>query len=396
MELKRVYLDNCVTTKPAPEALEAMKVYTDEKYWFPGNFFSTSEEISSAIKDFSKTFASTIAAREDEIHFTSGGTLANNIAIKGILMANASKGTHVIASNVDYPDILTNLAFFENSGFEITYLEADDEGFVSADKLKEAIRPDTIMFLTSVANHVVGTLQPIVEYSKVLKEADHKIYFHADACQAYGKIPLNMQDLAFDTMSVSAHKIHGPQGVGALYVRKGTPLTPTIHGVKRVDNLNTGGINIAGLAGFVKAIEITFENFETNQAYLRKLTDYIYDKITSEITHTSINGAPGERRAPHNMNISFDFIEGEAITMMLDIHGVTVATGSACASQGLQANYVLMAMGKTHVQSHGSIKFTVSRYNTIEELDYMIEKMKEVVESLRSRSPLYLEKINDK
>ncbi len=390
MDLERIYLDNCVTTKPAPEVLDAMKVYWEEKYWFPGNFFSTSEEIASALKSFANTLADTIGAKENEIHFTSGGTLANNIAIKGVLMANSSRGTHIIASNVDYPDILTNLAFFENTGFEVTYLETDKEGFVSAEKLKQAIRPDTIMFLTSVANHVVGTLQPIEDYSKVLKEADHKIFFHADACQAYGKVKLDMNELAIDTMAISAHKIHGPQGVGALYVRKGTPLSSTIHGVKRIDGLNTGGINIAGIAGFIKAIEMNFSKFDENANYLRKLSDYILKKVQAEIKYTSVNGAMGERRAPHNMNISFDFIEGEAITMMLDINGITVATGSACASQGLQANYVLMAMGKTHVQSHGSIKFTVSRYNTIEEIDYMVDKLKNIVETLRSRSPLYL------
>jgi cysteine desulfurase len=378
--MKRIYLDNCVTTKPAPEVLEAMKEYTDEKFWFPGNFFSTSEEISGALKTFSERFAATINAKADEIHFTSGGTIANNIAIKGILLANSGKGTHIICSNVDYPDILTNSAFFEQNGFDVTYLECDSEGFVSPEKLQAALRPDTILFMTSIANHVVGTIQPILEYSEILKSADHKIYYHADACQAYGKIPLDMQALGLDTMSVSAHKIHGPQGVGALYVRKGTPMAQVIHGVKRVDGLNTGGINIAGIA-----------DFDGNAEYLRKLTDYILAKVDKEIPYYSINGSLGKKRAPHNMNISFDFIEGEAITMMLDLNGITVATGSACASQGLQANYVLMAMGKNHVQSHGSIKFTVSRYNTIEDIDIVIEKLKSVVETLRSRSPLYIQ-----
>ncbi|MBN2829368.1 MAG: cysteine desulfurase [Candidatus Cloacimonetes bacterium] len=388
--MKRIYLDNCITTKPAPEAIEAMKEFTDEKFWFPGSFFSTSEEIASALKVFREKFAVTINSKQEEIHFTAGGTLANNIAIKGILMANSGKGTHIICSNVDYPDILTNTAFFEQNGFEVTYLECDSEGYVSPEKLKAAIRPDTVLFMTSIANHVVGTLQPVKEYSEVLKSVDHKIYYHADACQAYGKIPLDMNELGFDTMSVSAHKIHGPQGVGALYVRKGTPLAQTIHGVNRVDGLNPGGINIAGIAGFIKAMELVFNNFEENSAYLRKLTDYILAKVEKEIPYYSINGALGDRRAPHNMNISFDYIEGEAITMMLDLNGITVATGSACASQGLQANYVLMAMGKNHVQSHGSIKFTVSRYNTIEEIDFVIEKLKSVVETLRSRSPLYI------
>ncbi len=391
MENKRIYLDNCVTTKPDPEIFAVMKEYWENEYWFPANFFTAGEEINAKLENFKAVLGNTIKAKADEIHFTRGGTSANNIAIKGILMANSQKGTHIICSVVDYPDILTNYAFFEKSGFEVTYLKPDENGFISAEKLKEAIRPDTILFSTTWVNHVVGTIQPVAEYAKVLAEADHKVYMHVDAGQAYGKFPMDMNQVGIDTMSVSAHKIHGPQGVGFLYKRAKTPLAQVVHGVNRVDNLETGGINIGALAGFVKAVEITFADLSATTKKLRDLSDYLLNRLMTEITDVELNGAPGEGRACHNINVSIDYIEGEAMGMMLDLHGITAATGSACASQGLKPSYVLMAMGKNHMQSHGSMKFTLSKYTSQEELDITVEKLKEIVIELRRRSPLYQE-----
>lgn len=387
MKAGNIYLDNCVTSALAPEALDAMLPYFSERYWFPGSFISTGESANVALAGFQETVATSIGAKAAEIHFTSGGTLANNIAIKG-LAASLKKG-HVIVSVVDYPDLLTNAAYLEKQGFEVTYLSADSEAKIDLAGLKAAIRPDTVLFMTTIVNHVVGTIQPIKEISEILAAADHKIYFHADAGQAYGKIPLDMRELAIDTMSVSAHKIHGPQGIGALYVRTGTKLGQYVHGIKRVDNLQTGGLSIALIAGFAKAVELTFRDFDANVKHLRGLSDYLYQKLQEKIPHIELNGAAGAGRAPHNINISIDYIEGEAITMMLDMHGITVATGSACASQGLKANYVMMAIGKNHVQAHGSMKFTLSRYTTKEDLDFTAEKLAEITEELRSRSPLY-------
>lgn len=391
MENKRIYLDNCVTTKPDPQIFDVMKEYWENEYWYPANFFTAGEEINAKLDNFKAVFADTIQAKADEIHFTRGGTSANNIAIKGLLMANSQKGTHIICSVVDYPDILTNYAFFEKSGFEVTYLKPDENGFVSADKLKDAIRPDTILFSTTWANHVVGTIQPLADYSRVLKEADHKIFMHVDAGQAYGKFPMDMQSLAIDTMSVSAHKIHGPQGVGFLYKRSKTPLAQVVHGVNRVDNLETGGINIGAIAGFAKAAEITFADLPALTSKLRDLSDYLLNRIMKEIPDVELNGAPGQGRTCHNINVSIDYIEGEAMGMMLDLQGITAATGSACASQGLKPSYVLMAMGKNHMQSHGSMKFTISKYTTKEELDITVDKLKDIVIELRKRSPLYQE-----
>jgi cysteine desulfurase len=391
MSKGEIYLDNCMTTKPAPEVLKAMQPYLTEQFWYPGSFVSTGEAINSALTGFKDIIAKSLSAKPNEIHFTSGGTMANNIAIKGILTAHADQGTHIICSAVDYPDILTNAAFFEQNGFEVTYLTADKDGFVSSEDLQAAIKPETILFMTTIVNHVIGTIQPMDEYKKVLQAADHKIYFHADAGQAYGKMPLDVNELGVDTLSVSAHKIHGPQGAGALFVKAGTKLGQLIHGVSRVDNLQTGGVNIALLAGFAKAVELSFADLPSQVDKLYELSEYLLNLIEKTIPHVELNGPRGRKRAAHNINVTIDYIEGEALTMMLDLQGITVATGSACASQGLTPNYVLLAIGKNHMQSHGSLKFTVSRYTTREDLDFVVAKLAEITTELRRRSPLYKE-----
>lgn len=388
---KHIYLDNCITTQPAPEVIEAMLPYWRGKFWFPGSFISTGEMINADLEKYREIVAKSLNAKSSEIHFTSGGTLANNIAIKGLLEEHSNKGRHIICSIVDYPDILTNAAFFEEKGFEVTYLSPDQEAFINLEELRESIRPDTILFMTTAVNHVVGTVQPLKKIEKILRSADHHIFYHVDAGQGYGKIPLDMKELDVDTMSISAHKIHGPQGIGALYLKQGTKIGQYVHGVNRFDSLQTGGLSFASIAGFATAVELQFEDLPKNIAYLRELSNYLLESIQKQIPYVEVNGPLGEGRAPHNMNVTFNFIEGEAITMMMDMNGITVATGSACASAGLQANYVLMAIGKTHVQSHGSMKFTVGRYNTKEEIDFTVNKIAEIVKELRSRSPLYHE-----
>ncbi|MDZ4182650.1 MAG: cysteine desulfurase family protein [Candidatus Cloacimonadaceae bacterium] len=389
MKSGSIYMDNCMTTAPAPEVLAAMKPYFEEQYWYPASFVSTGEQSSANIQSFALAIAKTIGAAGNEVHFTSGGTLANNIAIKGIAHANASRGKHIICSVVDYPDLLTNAAYLESHGFEVSYLNADHEGFIDPRELKSAIRPDTIMFMTTIVNHVVGTIQPMEEIRQILAAADHKILFHVDACQAYGRLPLDVNALGVDTMSISAHKIHGPQGIGALYVKSGTKLAQLIHGVRRIDNLQTGGLSIALIAGFAKAAELIFSDLDAHIAHLRELSDYLLASLEANIPHLELNGPRGEKRACHNVNVTVSYIEGEAIAMMLDLSGITAATGSACASQGLQPNYILMAMGKNHVQSHGSMKFTLSRYNTRAQIDTVVQRLAEIAVTLRERSPLY-------
>lgn len=389
--MKKFYFDNCQTSQPAPEVIEAMLPYLQEKFLFPADFVLGGSSAADELEGFKKTIADSIGAKPEELHFTASGTLANNIAIKGYLSENAKNGTHLIVSVIDYPDLLTNAAFFEKSGFDVTYLQSDSEGMIDLEQLKDSIRNDTIMMMTTFVNHTVGSIQPIKKIRKILDTADHKIALHVDAGQAYGKLPIDVNELGIDLMSISAHKIHGPQGVGALFQRKGFSLGAVIHGINRLDNQQTGAISMANIAGFAKAVELTFTDFENNVNALRELSNYLLQKIEATIPHTLLNGPRGDGRAPHNINISFDFIEGEAIMMMLDMAGISVATGSACASQGLKANYILMAMGRNHEQSHSSMKFTLSRYNTREEIDQTVDKLAEIVQELRRRSPLYKE-----
>jgi cysteine desulfurase len=366
--VKKYYFDNCKTSQPAPEVIEAMMPYFGDKFIFPANFVLGGSTAAEELEGFKKTIADSIGANTSEIHFTSSGTTANNIAIKGFLSENAKHGTHIIVSVIDYPDLLTNAAFFEKSGFDVTYLETDEEGFINLEQLENAIREDTIMFMTTFVNHTVGSTQPIKKIREILDTIDHKIVMHVDAGQAYGKVLIDVNKLGIDLMSISAHKIHGPQGVGALYQRKGMILGSVIHGINRLDNHQTGAVSMANIAGFAKAVELTFRDFDQNVNHLRELSNYLLEKIEKTIPYTLLNGPRGEGRAPHNINVSFDYIEGEAIMLMMDIAGISVATGSACASQGLKANYILMAMGRNHEQSHSSMKFTLSRYNTKEEI----------------------------
>lgn len=389
--MKKYYFDNCKTTQPDPEVITAMLPYLQNKFVFPANFISSGSLAAAEVENFKKIVAGSIGARTEELHFTASGTIANNIAIKGFLSENAQHGTHIIVSVIDYPDLLTNAAFFEKSGFDVTYLPSNSEGMIDLKQLKESIRSDTILMMTTFVNHTVGSIQPIKKIREILDTADHKIALHVDAAQAYGKIPIDVNELGIDLMSISAHKIHGPQGVGALYQRKDINLGAVIHGINRLDNHQTGAVSMANITGFAKAVEITFRDLDTNIKHLRELSNYLLNKIESSIPHTLLNGPRGENRAPHNINISFDFIEGEAIMMMLDMIGITVATGSACASQGLKANYILMAMGRNHEQSHSSMKFTLSKFNTKQEIDYTVEKLTEIVQELRRRSPLYHE-----
>lgn len=386
---KKIYFNNCLTSQPAPEVIDAMLPFLKEKFFFPENFVGDGEEAADNLNEFKTIIANSMGAKNSEIHFTKGGTSANNIAIKGYLSANMDKGTHIILSVGDYPDLLTNSAFFEKSGFEVTYLSIDEQGLINLDELKNAIRENTVMFMATFANHTVGAIQPTKEIRKILDDSGHKIALMVDVCEAYARTEIDVNDFGIDLMSISAHKIHGPQGVGALYVRSGLKLGQVVHGVNRIDELATGGISMAGIAGFAKAVELIFSDLNANVKTIRDLSDYLINKIETKIPYTMLNGPRGEKRISHNVNISFDFIEGEAMMMMLDLNNISVATGSACASQGLKANYVMMAMGRTHEQSHGSLKFTMSRFNTKDEIDYTVQILAEIVKELRSRSPLY-------
>jgi cysteine desulfurase len=300
---------------------------------------------------------------------------------------------------IDYPDILTNAAFFEESGFEITYLSADWDGFVNLEELRASIKKETILVMTTFANHVLGTIQPIREMKEILMTTKSSAALFVDAGHAYGRISIDIKELDVDMLSFSAHKIHGPQGAGALYVKKGIKLAQTKHGVVRVDEFDTGGISMAALAGMAKAIELQFNDLQIHIDHMRNMQKRLLTGIEEGIGKVLVNGIIGEKRICHNLNISIEDVEGEGITLMMDIFGITVATGSACSSQGLQPNYIMMATGRSFVQSHGSIKFTLSRLTTEKEIDYTIEKFNLAVTKLKKITPLSNHKLqitNDK
>ncbi|MCL2065195.1 MAG: cysteine desulfurase [Candidatus Cloacimonetes bacterium] len=393
--MERVHLDNCMTTKPDPLVIEAMMPFLTEKYFLPSNFVSTGSNSKKCIQECKQIVAKSLNADESEIHLTSGGTSANNIGIKGYIMANAHKGNHIICSQIDYPDILTNAAFFEENGFDVTYLGADWDGYIDLEKLKSSLRKETILVMTTLANHVLGTIQSIKKIKEIINchpsktgvemtgSSNSNIALFVDAGHAYGRMPIDVKELDVDILSFSAHKINGPQGAGALFVKKGTKIAQTKHGIVRIDNLDTGGISLAALAGMAKAIELQFNDLQGHIDYMRSLQNRLLQGIEEKLGKVLVNGAWGENRICHNLNISIENVEGEGMMMMLDMFGINVATGSACSSQGLQPNYIMMATGRNFVQSHGSMKFTLSRLTTQAEIDYTIVKFVEVVGKLR-------------
>ncbi|MCL1827105.1 MAG: cysteine desulfurase [Candidatus Cloacimonetes bacterium] len=386
--MQRIDLDNCLTTKPDPLVVEAMLPFLSDKYYFPSNFVKTGENAKKELNNFRSVIADSLHTDISEIHLTSGGTMANNIAIKGYILSNSDKGAHIICSEIDYPDILTNAAFFEESGFEVTYLKADREGFIDLQELENSIRQDTILVMTTLANHVLGTIQPVKKIKEIIKSKNKETALFIDAGHAYGRMAIDVKDLDCELLSLSGHKIHAPQGAGALFVKKGVQLAPSKHGINRIDPLDTGGISIAALAGMAKAVELQFADLPAVISHIESLRDRLFTGLEKNLGKLCVNGAWGEHRICHNLNISLTDIEGEGLMMLLDMAGITVATGSACASQGLKPNYVLIATGRSFVESHGSIKFTLSRMTTADEIDYVIEQFTAAVQKLRKLSPL--------
>ena len=386
--MSRVYLDNCLTTQPDPEVVKVMLPYLTEKFYFPGNFIRTGSNARKDIDDCKKIIAASLNAESSEINITSGGTSANNIGIKGYVVGNSHHGKHLICSLVDYPDILTHAAFYETNGYEITYLGANSDGFIDLEELERSIRTDTILLMTTLANHVLGTIQPINKIKEIINRKNPQCALFIDAGHAYGRMPIDVKNFDCDLLTFSAHKINGPQGAGALYIKKGTIISQTKHGIARIDELETGGISLAAIAGMAKAIEIQFQSLNLYIEQMLTLRNRLLAGIEAKIGRVFLNGPLDENRICHNLNISIEDVEGEGLMLMLDLAGITVNTGSACASQGLKPNYVLMATGRSFTQSHGSIKFTLSRMTTESEIDYVIDKFSEQVLKLRRISPL--------
>lgn len=388
MSEKEVYLDSCKTSKLAPEVLQAMMPYMTDKYWYPGSFTSIGTEIAEVIEDAQARVADSMNAEPEEITFTSGGTDANNIAIQGIMQANKDRGKHFICSNVSHPSVLAVFQGLEKQGFEGTYISADKDGYLNLEELKAAIRPDTVLAAFTHINHILGTIQDARAIRDILDQADQKIYLFMDSCEAYTKIPLDVKELGIDALSISVHKFNGPKCMGILYVRNGTKIIPTQFGIVRLYKLKPGAINIPGIVGAAKAVELAFTDFDKQIAHYRELQKLLYDEIMRRIPDTVLNGPPLGERSPAHLNVTFRYIEGEAIMMMLDFDNIHVETGSACSSQNLQPNYILMNTGRTHEESHGSVRFTLDRFVTKEGIFKTVDVLEKTVKELRRRSPL--------
>ena len=383
--MKRIYLDYAATTPTHPEVVKAMLPYFTEAFGNPSSIHSYGQEAKGAIEEARVKVASLISARGEEIVFTSGGTEADNFAIKGVAFANESRGNHIITSSIDHHAVIETCKFLERRGFRVTYLPVDEYGLVDLDDVRKAITDKTILISVMYANNEMGTIEPIAEIDKIAKEAG--VYFHTDAVQAVGHIPVDVDELGVDLLSMSAHKLYGPKGVGALYIRKGTKLTPFMHGGEQERRRRASTENVPGIVGFGKAAELARQEMSEEAERLTCLRDRLVKVLLERIDHTRLNGHP-IMRLPNNVNVSVDFVEGESMLLNLDLEGICASTGSACSSSSLEPSHVLLAMGLSHEQAHGSLRFSLGKWTTEEEIERVLDVLPGIVAKLRAMSPL--------
>lgn len=383
---KFIYMDNAATTRVNHEVYEAMKPYFEELYGNAASIYRFAGESKKAVDEARETVAAFLGAKPNEIYFTGGGSESDNWALKATAYAYKEKGNHIITSKIEHHAILHTCEFLEKQGFEVTYLDVDENGVVRLEELKAAIRPTTILISIMFANNEIGTIEPVKEIGEIAKE--HGILFHTDAVQAYGHVPINVDELHIDMLSASGHKINGPKGIGIMYLRNTVKIGAFIHGGAQERGRRAGTHNTPGIVGFAKATEIAGANLEKRNAYEAELRDYLVSRVLAEIPYTRLNGHPSNRLA-NNANFCFRFIEGESLLILLDQNGICGSSGSACTSGSLDPSHVLLAIGLPHEIAHGSLRLTISEENTREEVDVVVEKLKEIVARLRSMSPLY-------
>lgn len=381
-----IYLDNAATTGMAPETVEAMLPYFTQNYGNPSSIYSLASESRKAVMEAREAIAKTLGAQTGEIYFTAGGSEADNWALKGIAEAYAGKGRHIITSKIEHHALLHSCQWLEQNGFEVTYLDVETNGIVNPDTLRKAIRPDTILISIMYANNEIGSIQPIKEIGEIARE--HGIIFHTDAVQAYGHLPIDIEEHKIDLLSASAHKFHGPKGVGFLYVRQGVKIRSMIHGGGQERSRRAGTENVAGIVGMAKAARLAHQNMEERIEKEEYLRDYLTEKLEREIPYCRLNG-DRHKRLPGHINISFRFIEGESLLILLDMEGICASSGSACTSGALDPSHVLLAIGLAHEEAHGSLRLTLSEQNTKEEMDKTVETVARIVKRLRDMSPLY-------
>ncbi len=386
--MKEIYLDHAATTRVDDRVVQKMLPYFTEIYGNANSQHGYGRKAQEAVDEARDTIARIIGAKPAEVYFTSGGTESDNWALRGTCHALKNKGRHVIISKIEHAAMLTTAHELEKEGFEFSYIGVDGEGFIDLDELKRSIRPDTILIAVMAANNEIGTIEPIKEIVKIAKE--HKIEVFTDAVQAMGALDINVDDLGVDLMSFSSHKFNGPKGMGALYVRTGVPLARIITGGHQERTRRGGTTNVPGVVGFAEALRLTKETIAKDREYVSSLRDRFISRVTNEIPYCRLNGPKdGSKRLPNNADFSFDYIEGESILFSLDLAGIAVSSGSACSSGSLEPSHVLIACGVPEEVAHGSIRFTFGKENTVEEVDYTVDKLKEIVDRLRAMSPLF-------
>ncbi len=383
---KYIYMDNAATTRVKQEVLDEMLPYFTENYGNPSSIYALGSKSKNAVEIARERVAKAINANPKEIFFTAGGSEADNWAIKGVAFANRNKGNHIITSKIEHHAVLHTCEYLEKHGFRVTYLDVDEYGMVNLEQLEKSITDDTILISIMFANNEIGTIQPIKEIGQIAKS--HGVYFHTDAVQAIGHVRIDVDELNIDLLSMAAHKFYGPKGVGALYIRKGVKIDSLIAGGGQERNRRAGTENVPGIVGMGKAIELAYEHLDESNAKLIKLRDKLISKVLDNIDHVRLNGHP-TKRLPGNVNLCFEYIEGESMLLSLDMEGIAASSGSACTSGSLEPSHVLLAIGLPHEIAHGSLRLSLGDFNTEEEVDYVVDKLIEIVSRLRAMSPLY-------
>ena len=383
---KKIYLDNAATTKTRPEVVEAMLPYFTEYFGNPSSVYEFATQNKKAVDEARTIISSALGAETSDIYFTAGGTESDNWALKATVEAYAEKGNHIITSKIEHHAILHTCEYLEKHGCEVTYIDVDENGVIKLDELKKAIRPTTILISVMFANNEIGTIQPIKEIGEIAKE--NNIIFHTDAVQAFGQLAINVKELNIDMLSASGHKLNGPKGIGFLYIRKGLKLRSFVHGGGQERHRRAGTENVPAIVGFGKAVEIAVNTMEERVKKENELKELLINRIMSEIPYVRLNGHR-TKRLPNNANFCFQFIEGESLLIMLDMQNICASSGSACTSGSLDPSHVLLAIGLPHEIAHGSLRLTLSEDTTVDEINYCVDKIKEIVAKLRSMSPLY-------
>ncbi len=383
---REIYMDNAATTRVKQEVIDVIIPCLEQEFGNPSSIYKIGRSSKKLLEESRETIAKAIGATAKELYFTSGGSESDNWAIKGVAEANKEKGNHIITTKMEHHAVLHPCEYLEQNGFEVTYLDVDEYGVVKLDELKAAIKKETILISVIFANNEVGTIQPIKEIGEIARS--NNVIFHTDAVQAIGNIEIDVEALNIDLLTMTAHKIYGPKGIGALYIKKGIKIKPLIHGGAQEKRRRAGTENIPSIVGFAKAVELATENIEEHSKKLIKLRDKLMNDIRENIDYVKLNGHPTQR-LPGNVNFSFEFIEGESLLLSLDMVGIAGSSGSACTSGSLDPSHVLLCMGLPHEIAHGSLRLSLGDFNTEDEIDYVVENLVVIVDRLRKMSPLY-------